>query len=192
MEALAGGTGKPGRGYTTIDFALLGAVAAVVSIIFWAAWFVYDIGTSLLGPFGGVLISYGLWYVGAILAMSIIRKPGAALVGETLAAAIEVILPAPGGLYNLAYGFLQGVFAEIAYFLTGYRLTPLAHAVAGAASAIGTMIANLLLFKTLIYEADPTQGFIVFAAVAVGYAVSGAIWGVIAGSIGAVVRRLLP
>ncbi len=180
------------RGYTTLDFALLGAVAAVVSIIFWAAWFVYDIGTSLLGPFGGVLISYGLWYVGAILAMSIIGKPGAALAGETLAAAIEAILPAPGGLYNLIYGFLQGLFAEAAYFLTGYRLGPLTHAVAGAASALGTMIANLLLYKTLIYEADPTQGFIVFAAVAVGYAVSGAIWGLVASAVGSTVRRLLP
>jgi len=178
--------------YTTIDFALLGAVAAVVSIVFWAAWFVYDISMSLLGPLGGVIVSYGLWYVGAILAMSVVRKPGAALAGETLAAAIEAILPAPGGLYNLVYGFLQGLFAEAAYLLAGYRVNTVTHAVAGAASAIGTMIANLLLYKTLIYEADPAQGFPLFAAVAIGYAVSGALWGVIAGNIGSVVRRLLP
>lgn len=182
----------PLPGYTTLDFALLGAIAAVVSIIFWAAWFVYDIGISLLGPLGGVVVSYGLWYVGAILAMSVIRKPGAALTGETLAAAIEAVLPTGGGLYNLVYGFLQGVFAEAAYFLAGYRVSLASHAVAGAASALGTLAANLILFRNLVYEVDPSQGLALLVAVALGYAVSGAIWGVVAGSVGATVKRLLP
>lgn len=179
--------------YTAIHFAVLGAVAAVAAAIFYVAWFVYDAALALLGPFGGVIVSYGLWYTGAILSATILRRPLAAFLGETLGAALEALVPTPGGLYNLVYGALQGMFAEAVYAAFGYkRFDLIVHALAGAASAIGTLIANLVLFRTLVYEATTEEGLIIFTAVAVGYAISGALWGVIAGTIARAVGRLVP
>jgi energy-coupling factor transport system substrate-specific component len=182
--------GVASRRYTLVDFAYLAAVGAVASIVFYAAWYVYDFGISLLGPFLGVLVSYGLWYVGAILAATIIRKPGAAFAGETLGALIETILPTPGGFSNLVYGVLQGIFAEIVYAVFGYRrFDRVAAALAGAASSIGTLLANLILFRELVFEVEEGAAFVLVVAVAIGYAVSGAIWGVIAYSAAASVAR---
>ena len=172
--------GRPLGGWNLIDFAYLAVVGALSSIVFYAAWYVYDFGLSLLGPFLGVIVSYGLWYIGAILGATIIRKPGSAFAGETLGALIEAILPTPGGFTNLVYGALQGIFAEAVYIATGYRVDRVTSALAGAASSIGTLIANLAIYRELVFEVEEGAAFILIVAVAIGYAVSGAIWGLVA------------
>ncbi len=175
--------------WTLVDFAYLAVVGAVSSIVFYAAWYVYDIGLALLGPFLGVVVSYGLWYIGAILGATIIRKPGSAFGGETLGALIEAVLPTPGGFTNLVYGALQGIFAEAVYLLLGYRADRVAAALAGAASSIGTLLANLAIYRELVFEVEEGAAFILVVAVAIGYAISGAIWGVVAYTVASAVRR---
>ena len=175
--------------YTVVDFAFLGAVAVIAAIIFYATWTVYELGTTLLGPYLGVLVSYGLWYTGAILGAAIIRKPGAAILGETLGALLEAILPTPGGYTNLVYGVLQGGFSEVVYLALGYRVTPIASALAGAAAGIGALLANLILFRELVFEVSPEAGFVAVLLVAIMYSLSGALWGFIAHRVAVAVRR---
>ncbi len=73
-----------------------------------------------LSPFGFELI-YGVWFMAATLAMYIIRKPGAALVCELLAAAIELLMGNAGGLTVVLTGLIQGVGCELGFALFRYR-----------------------------------------------------------------------
>jgi len=175
--------------YTIVDYAMLGAVAVVAAVIFYATWTVYELGTTLLGPYLGVLVSYGLWYTGAILGATIIRKPGSAFLGETLGALLEALLPTPGGYTNLVYGALQGGFSELVYLALGYRVNLSTSAVAGAAAGIGALLSNLILFRELVFEVSPEAGLVAVTIVALMYAASGALWGAVAYKAASAVRR---
>ena len=78
----------------------------------------------------------GFWFVASIVAAAIIRRPGAALISEVLAAGVEILLGSPGGLILLLSGAVQGAGAEAVFALTrwrNYSLPVLMSAGAGAA-----------------------------------------------------------
>ncbi|MEB3773317.1 MAG: ECF transporter S component [Desulfurococcales archaeon] len=134
------------RSYTGVDFALLGVAGVIAAIIFTAAWQVWY-ALSALGPLARPF-SVGLWFTGSIIAAALIKKPGAAFLGETLGALIEAILPTPGGLWNLVYGILQGAFAELGYRILGYREWGVkAGILAGALAGIGELLASLIYYR---------------------------------------------
>lgn len=163
-------------GWTSIDFALLGVTAAVSSIIFYSAWFVYELG-KVAGPIFSRMISYGLWFIGAPLAATLIRKPLAAFLGETLGALVESLLPTVGGITNLYYGVAQGALSELVYLARGYKKWDSATAaLAGAAAAPAAVALDALLFSEI-------ATIPVMVAWTVAAAVSGAIYGYVAARI---------
>ena len=136
------------RSYTGVDYALLGVTAVVSAIIFYAAWYVWY-GLKFLGPLGRPL-SVGLWFTGSMIAATLIRKPGAAFLGETLGAVLEAILATEGGFWNIVYGVLQGAFAELGYRILGYRRWGVAAAAfAGALAGIGELLASLIYYREI-------------------------------------------
>ena len=79
-----------------------------------------------------------MWLVPAVLAPLIIRKPGAALFAELVAASISALLGSQWGPDTLLSGFIQGAAAELVFAVTGYRRWSMAVlAVAAVASALG-------------------------------------------------------
>ncbi|OYT40432.1 MAG: ABC transporter permease [Desulfurococcales archaeon ex4484_58] len=169
--------------YTGIDYTLLGVVAIVSGLIFWGTWTVYKYASFL--PFGlymSRLLSYGLWFIGAPLAASLIRKPGSAFLGETLGALVETILPTAGGFTNLIYGVSQGAASEIAYLLFRYkRYDMLTGALAGALAAPPCIALDILLFREIF--PIPVTMMLLAAAAA-----SGAIYGAIAAKVAQTLR----
>ncbi len=164
---------KP-RGYTAIDFAYLAVVAVVSSVIFWAAWYVYDYGKIIGGPIGARLLSYGLWFIGAPLGATLVRKPLSAFLGETLGALIESFLPTAGGFTNLEYGIAQGLLSELVYAAFRYkRWDPLVAGLAGAAAAPAAVALDAILFQELF-----SPGLMIVMVIAA--AISGFIYGYIA------------
>ena len=162
--------------WTSMDFALLAVAAAVASIIFYSAWFVYEIG-SAAGPIFSRMISYGLWFIGAPLAATLIRKPLSAFLGETLGALVESLLPTIGGITNLYYGIAQGALSELVYLARGYRRwDPLTAALAGAAAAPAAVALDALLFNEIA-----TLPVMILWTIAA--AISGAIYGFVAAKI---------
>ncbi len=174
------------RRWTVIDFALLGVTGAVAAVIFYAAWYVWDL-FSALGPLARPL-SVGLWFTGSIIAATLIKKPGAAFLGELLGAIIEAILPTRGGFTNVIYGFLQGIFAELGYRLLGYkRWDIVAGAVAGAIAGVGELLATLVVYREIfqaISDVGGEVGLVSPGAIVIYWlaanAVSGALYGAIA------------
>lgn len=160
--------------YTAIDYTMLAVVAVVAGIIFWATWFVYSFGMGVGGPIVARLISYGLWFIGAPLAASLIRKPLAGFLGETLGALVETIVPTIGGFTNLIYGLAQGAASELGYAILGYRRWgPEAGALAGALAAFPCVALDAVLFG----EIAPLHIMILWLIAAI---ISGAIYGAIA------------
>lgn len=64
----------------------------------------------------------GIWLFAGPLAAIIVRKPGAALFAETLAAALELAMGNPWGIGgSLIIGICQGLTAEIGFAIFAYK-----------------------------------------------------------------------
>jgi energy-coupling factor transport system substrate-specific component len=76
-----------------------------------------------------------------VLAPLIVRKPGAALFAEMVAAGVSAILGSQWGVDTLLSGFVQGAAAEIVFAFTLYRSYSFpVLAIAAIASAAGAWI----------------------------------------------------
>lgn len=96
---------------------VLGAVFAVLYLGWVQVWLIAQ------AIFGAVTMDVvmGFWFIVSIIAAAIIRKPGAALISEVLAAGIEILLGSPAGLMLLVSGAIQGAGAEVVFAATRWR-----------------------------------------------------------------------
>ena len=73
-----------------------------------------------IGPGVGGLVT-GVWLLGGTLGGYVIRKPGAALFVELLAATVSMGLGSQWAIATLYSGLAQGIGAEIVFALVAYR-----------------------------------------------------------------------
>jgi energy-coupling factor transport system substrate-specific component len=101
-----------------------------------------------LGAAGSPLnMLYGFWLLPAVVAPAIVRKPGAALFAELVAASLSVLLVSQWGPDAILSGFLQGLGAELVFALFRYRrYDVLAIALAGVASAALAFVHDWLVW----------------------------------------------
>ncbi|MDQ3871262.1 MAG: ECF transporter S component, partial [Chloroflexota bacterium] len=104
--------------WRTRDILVTAVIAVAFGVFFWAFGAAWN-GLAVLGPTQNVF--YGLWLLPAIVAPLIVRKPGAALFAETVAAALSALLGAQWGVDTLLSGLMQGAAAEVVFALAGYR-----------------------------------------------------------------------
>ena len=112
--------------------AVLGAVFGVLYIGWVQVWL---IAQAIFGPVTMDVVM-GFWFIVSIIAAAIIRKPGAALLSELLAAVVQILMGSPAGLLLLLTGLVQGAGAEAVFAATrwkNYRLPVLMAAGVGAA-----------------------------------------------------------
>ncbi|WP_146360636.1 ECF transporter S component [Arthrobacter yangruifuii] len=111
-----------GRTWRVVDIVVASVLAVAVGVIFWA-WGLGYAGisalTSAFPPLAGLYA--GGWLIAGVLGGLIIRRPGAALYCEMLAAAVSGVLGTQFGLTVLLSGFLQGLGAELVFLLFLYR-----------------------------------------------------------------------
>lgn len=137
--------------WRTVDIVVAAAIAIAFGVVFWAWNQVWAAATPVfvaIPPVQNIL--YGVWLVPAVLAGLIIRKPGAALFTELVAASVSAILGSQWGLDAVVSGALQGLGAEIVFLLVGYRRWTLAVALI---AAVGTAI-PAWIHDTPLYYAD--------------------------------------
>jgi energy-coupling factor transport system permease protein len=96
---------------------VLGAVFGVLYLGWVQVWL---IAQAIFGPVTMDVVM-GFWFIVSIIAAAIIRKPGAALFSEVLAAAVQVMLGSPAGLLLLLTGLVQGAGAEVVFAATRWR-----------------------------------------------------------------------
>ena len=124
------------RGWRTIDVMVTVTIGIAMGIVFMGLNYLYyplDPLFKTFTPMQGILA--GLWFLPAILAGVIVRKPGAALVAEILAACVEMSV-SQWGMSTMLSALFQGLGAEIGFAVFAYRrfgFVPAAVAGIGAA-----------------------------------------------------------
>ncbi|MEN2465125.1 ECF transporter S component [Ornithinibacillus sp. FSL M8-0202] len=107
------------------EIILMSILGVVFGIIYLLFFFVGQGITTLLTPLGlgplGYEFIFGIWFIVSIIAAYIIRKPGVALTAEVIAAVVEVLMGTTAGPTLILSGFIQGLGAELAFALTGWR-----------------------------------------------------------------------
>jgi energy-coupling factor transport system substrate-specific component len=125
-------------------------VVAVIGVVF-AALYIGWVQVWLLAQalFGTVTMDVvmGFWFTASIVAAAIIRKPGVAFAAEVFAAAVEIVMGAPGGLILLLSGVIQGAGAEAGLALFRWRRFDLtALMVSGAVAAVFSFVYTWIRF----------------------------------------------
>jgi len=126
--------------WRTVDIVVASVIAVAFGVIFWA-WNLLWQGPAEAIPLPGRAVLYGVWLVPAVLGGLVVRKPGAAVFTESLAALVSIALGTSWGWTLVIQGPLEGLAAEAAFALFAYRLfglpvAALAGALAGAAASI--------------------------------------------------------
>jgi len=132
--------------WRTVDIVVVAILAVAFGVVFWA-WNAYVwVWLGWLGQPWEYAIS-GMWLMPAVVAPLIVRKPGAALFAEMVAAVVSVILGSQWGLDTLLSGFVQGAGAELVFGFVMYRNFGLIVAfLAGAGAGIGEALHDIPVY----------------------------------------------
>jgi energy-coupling factor transport system permease protein len=124
---------------------VLAVILAVACGVIYLGWSTLWIPISaIVGPVGAGFM-FGIWVIASPIVAYIIQKPGAALIAEVAAAAVELLTGSHFGLSALLVGVFQGIGAEIAFAIFGYkRYNLFTLMLSGALAAVGSMIYNLI------------------------------------------------
>jgi energy-coupling factor transport system permease protein len=151
-------------------------VAAVLGVASGLVFLLWNIGylgpKALLEPLlpGLQGLLDGPWLFAGVLGALIIRKPGAAIFVETVAAVVSALIGNQwGGFLTIEAGLVQGLGAELIFLIFFYRRWNVGVAIlAGAGAALAGGINNLVLW----YAGADTAFIMIYL---VSTAVSGAV-----------------
>ncbi|WP_120003554.1 ECF transporter S component [Nesterenkonia muleiensis] len=157
--------------WTVSDIVVVSTLAVASGVIFWGWNLSYHAVSTLFVAYPPTAsLVAGMWLFPAVLGALIIRKPGAAIYCEMVAAAVSALLGSQWGLGVLLSGFVQGVGAEVILLIFLYRRFTLDVAVlAGAAAGLAGGINENFIAAYYQYDAAGTAVHIT------GFAVSGAV-----------------
>lgn len=111
-------TGRGFRDWTTKELVIAAVLSVAVGVVFWAWGLLFSAAFgSIPFPFSYGLV--GLWMMGGLLVPYIIRRPGAALLGELVAAFVSMVIGNQWGILTMASGLVQGLGAELVF--AGFR-----------------------------------------------------------------------
>lgn len=142
------------RGVDLITTATIGVAVGVVFRL-WGAFYPV-IETAAKGFPPAVGLSGGVWFLAATLAALIVRRPGAALLAELLAATVEMLLAGQWGTGTLISGALQGLGVELVFAAFLFRRFGLVQAVLAGISAA---VVECLAYEFWFYWADWSMGW---------------------------------
>jgi energy-coupling factor transport system substrate-specific component len=139
---------EPATRWRTVDIVVTAVIGVAFGVIFWAWGFVWGAADPIFAAAKPAqYVISGVWLLPAVVAPLIVRKPGAALFAEVVAAIVSAVLGSIWGLDALLSGFAQGAGAELVFAFTLYRSWSLPVAIlAGAGAAIGEALHDLPIY----------------------------------------------
>lgn len=149
---------RPLLQFRTVDLVTAAMLGVAFGVVFWLWDLVYNAPSEAMGalfaPLAGLW--YSPWLLAGVVGGLLIRRPGAALITELVAASVEALIGSQWGWSTLISGTLQGLGVEIVLALFLWRrFGPVTAMLAGFAAAA---------FETVFYEwhlyyADFSWGF---------------------------------
>jgi energy-coupling factor transport system permease protein len=130
---------RPLMSYRTIDLVTPALLGVALGVAFWGWDAIYtapsEALTALFAPLTGLL--GGPWLLAGVVGGLLVRRPGAALFTELIAASVEAVLGNQWGWTTLLSGGLQGLGVELVLALFLWRRFGAGVAMlAGLASAV--------------------------------------------------------
>ncbi|MGI8457766.1 MAG: ECF transporter S component [Propionibacteriaceae bacterium] len=170
--------------WRVVDIVVASVLAVAVGVVFWAwgvAWSGIETPFKAIAP-GVQAFPAAVWLVGGVLGGLVIRKPGAALYVELLAATVSALIGTQWGLSTLEAGLVQGLGAELLLAIFLYRRWTLPVAwLAGAGAGVAMVINDRIISYPKASSAFTTI-----------YAISGVLGGaVLAGTLAWLATRTL-
>jgi len=138
--------------WRVVDIVVAAVLGVAIGLVFWGwniiggAWF--GAADALSPGFGGIAV--GIWLIGGVIGGLVIRKPGAALVVEVIAAIISMLIGNVWGVSTVLSGLVQGLGAELIFALFLYRRFGV---VVAALSGIGAAVAAWIF--EMFYGSSP-------------------------------------
>ncbi|MHB8187459.1 MAG: ECF transporter S component [Dermatophilaceae bacterium] len=137
---------RPLMAWRGVDLITAAMLAVAFGVMFWGFdTFIYPIlstATAGFPPAGELML--GVWLIPAVVGALVIRRPGAALFTELVAANVELFLGNKWGVAVLLSGLLQGLGVELAFALFRHRRFGVVVAVLGGVLAA--------VFEIVFYE----------------------------------------
>ena len=147
---------------------------AMLGVAFGVGYWGWDQAYSVLSPaFNGFPPSSGLvggvWLLAGVVSGLVVRRPGAALFGELVAASVELTLGTSWGATTFVSGLIEGLGVEIVLAVFLYRrFGPVVAALGGAVAAVAEAV-----FEWGAYYSDYSLGWkLAYAGI---FAASGAV-----------------
>ncbi|MEO7236026.1 MAG: ECF transporter S component [Lapillicoccus sp.] len=173
---------RPLRRWRTIDLLTCAFLGVAFGVAYWAWDLVYgvpsDALTLIFPPLVG--LAGGPWLMAGVVGGLVVRRPGAALFAELIAATVEALIGNKWGVSTLVSGALQGLGAEIGFAIFAYASYRL-----GTAIVAGALAAPLeAIYEWYAYWTDWDFGYKL--AYLVFFTISGA---VVAGGLGWLLTR---
>lgn len=133
---------------------LIGAAFGVAFLGYGQLYTLIGPLTSAFKPAEGLLM--GIWFLPAMVAMLLVRKPGAALLAEMIAAVLSMLLGSQWGWGTAMSGLVQGMGVELAFLLTAYRRFTLPVAMLGGviAAAVEWLYEKFSYYQDMAWSAS--------------------------------------
>ncbi|GAA2009995.1 ECF transporter S component [Brevibacterium samyangense] len=149
--ATGSGSARSRFSWRVVDIVVASVLAVAVGVVFWAwsaSWSFLSLGFAAFPPAAGLLT--GVWVLAGPLGALVIRKPGAALYCEVLAATVSAVLGTQWGLQVLVSGAVQGLGAELVFLLLAYKRFGLPAALlSGLGAGLFLAVSENLMYNAL-------------------------------------------
>ncbi len=152
--------------WRVVDIVIVSVLGVAVGVIFWLWSAGYGFISALTVAFPPVAALYGGgWLIAGVLGGLVIRKPGAALYCELIAASVEGLLGTHFGFTVLLSGLVQGLGAELGFALFRYRrFTLLVALFAGALAGLALGLNDSFIYN-VAWATDWKTIYIVLAMI---------------------------
>lgn len=172
--------------WRVVDIVVASVIGVAAGVIFWVwgqAWTPLSTALAFLPGLEGLLA--GGWLFAGVLTGLIIRKPGAALYGEIVAAVVSMALGTQWGFTTFIWGVVQGVGAELGFALFAYANYRLWVAlVSGALTGLAVALLDTNFSSIAAHDAGPRTIYFVSAIVS-GIVIAGLVSWLIARALAA-------
>ncbi|BDR54883.1 ABC transporter permease [Bombiscardovia apis] len=161
------------------DIAVASVIGVASALIYWLIALVsaapWPILEAIIPGLGGLF--NGFWLFAGPLALVIVRKPGAGVYAEVVAAVLESLWGSQWvPVETFLIGLLQGAMAEAAFLIYAYRKWNLGTTVlSGVLSGIGCWLYSFFTHLQAINLVGPYGVFYVIATIISGAVIAGAL-----------------
>jgi energy-coupling factor transport system permease protein len=150
------------KDWTTREIVVAAVLAVAVGVVF-GAWGLLWSSAFQVVPFPFTYALVGVWMVGGLLVPYVVRRPGAALLGELVAAFVSMAMGNQWGVLTMASGLVQGAGAEAVF--AAFRWKRFTGVALYAAAALAGAFSILLDTFVYSYYATYTWSSIGVAAI---------------------------